>query len=114
MGNRESINLWNDKWLVNNQSLSENIAGPLTLAEESLSIKDVLNQSLNTWNLNSLSFDIPNNLKELIHNTYTFINPKTLDKSFWTLSQNEAFSVKSCYKLFTSNSNPETIKKNYF
>lgn len=48
------------------------------------------------------------------------LDHKSLEPRFGNVDEeleydnDETFSIKTCYKLLTSNSNPETMKKNYF
>lgn len=62
---RSSLNIWNCKWIPNCNNLRDYVTGPLNKNEIALAIRDIRHN--NIWNLDIISFRLPEDIKEKIH-----------------------------------------------
>lgn len=86
------------------------IQGPLNKNENNLTIKDILTN--NTWNLNKVSFQFPESIKDIIlTNPLKLIQPCTNSYS-WKVDNNGRFSAKSTYNTISLLENPITESNN--
>lgn len=67
-GDGKAINIWDDKWINNAEPLRSLIQGPLTRNGENLNLSSIIANG--AINLNTISFDLPNGIKQKVHNTY--------------------------------------------
>lgn len=71
------------------------IQGPLTASELFASLASYRAQ--HSWDTSTLSFELPENVNNLIKGGYFPINSHSYDRIIWGLTPNGLFSVKSLY-----------------
>lgn len=95
-----NTNLWKDRW-IHNQSLRTMLVGPLPIEELSKPVSSIISYSNGNphWNLDTIPFPIPTKISLAIINIITLpLNPSnSSDSSFWSLTSNGIFNLKSAY-----------------
>lgn len=92
--NRGSISFIWDNWL------GSGFLGETVNMRENLKVIDFLTGE--NWNLNKLSYNLPNHIIEKICSHQVCLEPHKNDNMIWMLSQSGEFSVKSAYELIRS------------
>lgn len=95
--NGESIKLWKDFWLPNG-ILRNLIQGPLTREEEQLTVRQCFDLN-HEWNSMSISFELPENILNVIKAIPLSYDQGTEDTLTWAFSKNGNFSLKTAYLL---------------
>lgn len=94
MGNGESINVWNDKWLSTGKPQAP--FGPPTLSNQDLRVTDLLDPQTNAWDLEKIRLHLPH-----YEDTIRLLIPssqRTPDKQVWLLDPSGIYSTKSGYR----------------
>lgn len=76
------INFLEDVWIPNLDSIRIFIQGPFTKVEAKLKVVDVYEN--NQWKLKTLSFALPDNVKEIILDQIIEIAGRYEDKMIWS------------------------------
>lgn len=87
-----TLSVWHSRWIPELTSLRDR---PLTLQDESLTIKDILNN--NNWDFSKISMSLEPTIINKIKATQ--ISNNLYDFPLWALSSNGFFNSKSCYRL---------------
>lgn len=86
---------WYDRRIPNSQPLRNLIYGPLSNSNERVQLSQVWHQG--SWNFDSISMVIPQDLIHHIKNSF-FANPKVaLDTLVWTINGKGTFSTSGAY-----------------
>ena len=93
----KTINFWHDHWLELGV-LRNLISGPLLPNEALLKICDVWD-SQGTWNLQSLSLQLPSEISKFILATPRPLIPNQADCIYWKAMKNGQFNSSSAYRL---------------
>lgn len=101
LGNGESINIWEDKWLFSNHQLIT--LGPRPTNNCPSLVKDLFCPNSKSWNLNLLHSLFPSHICSII--TSTPITSTNQNDSFiWDHDPSGIYTVKSGYHLATTSS----------
>lgn len=99
LGNGSSTSFWMDNW-TGTGPLRSKILGPLQRQESSLKVKECW--SNHSWNLQAISFVLPEEILSSIHVVpFQWFNPSP-DCTIWNLSTNGEFNCKSAHSLIPS------------
>lgn len=98
IGNGRNISLWYDHWISPNFSLRQLIQGPVLSHESIFPLSYIILPS--TYNLSTLSFELPTSISLLIHNTNVLPSSTQMDLLHWHLTSNGLFSTDFAYRLF--------------
>ncbi|OIT39909.1 putative ribonuclease h protein, partial [Nicotiana attenuata] len=97
IGNGENINLWNNRWINQGNNLRNSIQGPLQNGEEDMKVSSIIQHG--SFNLSTLSFEIPEDIIQKIHSTYIQQSQPGRDKISWNSPGHNSFSIKAAYDL---------------
>ena len=95
--NGESINVWLDFWLPISR-LRNLIEGPLNRDEDQVIVNQCFDNEC-VWRSQSISFEIPDQILNVIKATPLSVNQNTEDTLHWAFSKDGIFSLKSAYLL---------------
>ncbi|KAI4338255.1 hypothetical protein L6164_016597 [Bauhinia variegata] len=91
---------WDDTWLSSGP-IREQIQGPLNHKENTFMVKDLID-SLENWDFNKISIQLPQNIRAEIEATAILPNVVENDVTIWAPRPTGIFSVKSTYDLLSS------------
>lgn len=97
INSRTNSLFWLDSW-CNMKPLRNLVVGPLQNHESELKVKDVC-VALRTWNCNSISFILPNDIYNMIRATPVNPSSNKNDSLVWKSSINGDFNLASAYAL---------------
>ncbi|KAL0017636.1 hypothetical protein SO802_004705 [Lithocarpus litseifolius] len=107
LGDGRKIKAWFDCW-IRDKSLRDLIKGPLTQHESDLLVSDLLLGQGQGWRWDTLSFDLPQDVKDKIRAIPQIQFGSREDSIIWKLSKDGDFSMKSAYALANNSYIPDT------
>lgn len=99
MRDGKNTNIWNDPW-INNNTLRHLIHVPLTQNESNKTVSSIIHTSADSkiWNLNSISFQIPQKIIDQIESiALPNIQSNMNDGIYWNITNHGEFTLKSTY-----------------
>ena len=97
-----TLNIWHNNW-TNGGPFRKLIQGPISQEANRLEIKDIMLDV--GWDWEKLTFELPDEVKELICVIPISTLGGGLDKLAWSGSSNRSFDVKSAYGIAMESSN---------
>lgn len=101
VGNGKSIRVWDDCWL--SPWKPEAPIGPLTLANQNLRVRDLLNAQTNDWDLEKIRLHLPHYEDVIRLNIPS--SQGTPDKQVWLPDPSGIYSAKSWYRMIFEEKN---------